>query len=273
MNSVQRSWATTVFFVFLFTAISPWGYAKKNEVPEQDSATIVGASTLEATVSEQGKNVATIMNQMNEIVGRFQTMDGDIGRNDKKNQDQDKILKDNQVRLQSLEDKVSILMTQLQELRSEGLMKPASAQRFDDFKTYSKAVEGINAKNYVKAVTDLKAYQQAHPKSLYLSYAQYWIGEAFYLQADYEMAIAEFQKVLTRNPKSEKAPTALYKQGLAFYHLQSFDDAKEFFAKLIRTYPQSLEAAQAATQIEQINQILAAKNAADVMNPTQTTTQ
>ena len=167
-------------------------------------------------------------------------------------------------------------MTQLQELRSEGLMKPAAAQRFDDFKNYAKAVEGINSKNYVKAVTDLKAYQQARPKSPYLSYAQYWVGEAYYLQSDFEMAIAEFQKIIAKNPKSEKASTALYKQGLSFFHLQSFDDAKEFFAKVIHAYPQSLEAAQAATQIELINQILEAKKddgGVPAQTPVQTSTQ
>lgn len=229
---------------------------ENTSVPQVDVTIPADLNQISIAVSNQGSSIATMMNQMNEMVSKFQTMDGDIGKVDKKNVDQDKLLKDTQLRLQTLEDKMSVLSQQMQELKTEGLLKPTASVRFEEFKSYSKAVEYVNARNYTHAVQELQAFQVANKKSPFADYAQYWVGESYYLQSDYEMAIAEYQKVLNKDPKSPKAPSALYKQGLSFYYLQSFEDAKMFFDKVIRTFPQSIEAVQASSQIARINNIL-----------------
>lgn len=224
---------------------------------EQDEFAVPAEINAVATaVSNHGRSLATISNQVNEMVSRFQTMDGDIGKVDKKNIDQDKVLKDSQLRLQTLEDRISILTQQMQELKTEGLLKPVTTQRLEEFKTYSRALEYVNAKNYTKAVNELTSFQTTYKKSPFGDYAQYWIGESYYLQNDYEMSITEFQKLLAKNSQSPKAPGALYKQGLAFFHLQSFEDSRTFFEKVIRNYPQSIEAVQSSSQIVRINNIL-----------------
>lgn len=238
--------------VILATAVTE----AKRDSSEAETSPVANDDDLATTVTNHANSINTLTTQVNEVVSKFQTMDGDIGKNEKKNMDQDKILKDMQLRLQTVEDKISLLTQQMSELRAEGMLKPAATGRFDEFQKYSRAVEYINAKNYAKAVLELKAFQGEHKNSLYASYAQYWIGEAHYLQQDYEMAISEYQKMLAKDSKSPKAPAALYKQGLSFYYLQSFDDAKAFFAKVIRTYPQSIEAVQASSQLVHINNIL-----------------
>jgi tol-pal system protein YbgF len=224
--------------------------------PQDEFAVPAEINAVATAVSNHGRSLATISNQVNEMVSKFQTMDGDIGKVDKKNIDQDKVLKDSQLRLQTLEDRISILTQQMQELKTEGLLKPATTQRLEEFKTYSRALEYVNAKNYTKAVSELTAFQETHKKSPFSDYAQYWIGESYYLQNDYEMSITEFQKLLAKNTQSPKAPGALYKQGLAFFYLQSFEDSRTFFEKVIRTYPQSIEAVQSSSQISRINNIL-----------------
>lgn len=246
----------TVLVLVLLLVLSAVTTAQAKKTHDSGDQTEVVSGDIAITVSNHARSISTMTNQVNEVVSKVQTLDGDIAKNDRKDMDQDKVLKDSQLRLQTLEDKISMLSGQLQELKSEGLLKPVAGQRLDEFRTYSKALEYVNARNYKQAVSELKAYQAANKKSIFSDYAQYWIAESFYLQSDYEMAIAEYQKLLSKDSKSVKAPSALYKQGLSFFYLQSFDDAKEFLGKVIRNYPQSIEAVQASSQIARINNIL-----------------
>lgn len=224
-------------------------FAKKEEGDMSDPA------TLQATVELQGSTLATLTNQVNEVVSKFQTMNGDIARANKKLTEQDKVINDMQTRLQVAEDKVTVLLGQLQELRTEGLMKPQASARFKEYQAYAKGLEYVNSKQYEKAVSEFQKFQEENKKSVFSGYAQYWIGESYYLQSDFPMAVKQFQALLQKEPKNAKAPTALYRQGLSFYSLQSFDDAKAFFAKVIREYPQSIEAVQSSGQIKRINTI------------------
>ena len=52
-----------------------------------------------------------------------------------------------------------------------------------------------------------------YPKHPLVANAQYWIGEAYYVQHDYRQAQTEFQKVLKTAPGSAKAGDALLKIG------------------------------------------------------------
>lgn len=229
-------------------------HAKKED--DNDASDGAGSlAELKTAVENHAATITTLQNQVNELVNQLQLVNGDNGRNYKKNRDQDKIIKDSQTRLQVLEDKILILTGQMQELQSQGLLPAKSSQSFKEYKEYSKGLEFMNSREFQKAVKQFQDFQATNPKSSYNDYAQYWVGEAYYMQADYPMAVKEYQKLLSKNAKSEKAPTALYRQGMAFYHLQSFDDAKAFFAKVIRTYPQSIEAIQSSGQIDRINKI------------------
>lgn len=238
-----------VFFVFVSSLSEAKTKATTNDTVSQD------VETLKTTVETHGKSVATMTNQVNSVVTQFQTMSGDIGKTQKKNDEQDEVIKDNQTRLQVLEDKITLLTQQLQELRSEGLMAPKSSQLFREYKAYEKGLELVNAGQYSKATQELAKFQQDFAKSPYVDFAQFWIGEAYYLQSDYPMAFKQYQKLISSNSKSAKAPTALYKQGMALFLMQSFDDAKVYFTKVIRTYPASIEAIQSSAQISRINKI------------------
>lgn len=250
---MKRKIVLALASVSILAVVSTTQAKKSNEDTAGEN---MDSSGLAVTVSNHARSISTMTNQVNEVVSKVQTLDGDIAKNDRKDMDQDKVLKDSQLRLQTLEDRISMLTGQLHELKAEGLLKPTASQRLEEFRSYSKALEYVNARNYKQAITDLQAYQAANKKSLFSDYAQYWIAESYYLQSDYEMAIAEYQKLISKDSKSVKAPSALYKQGLAFFYLQSFDDSKEFLSKVIRNYPQSIEAVQASSQIARINNIL-----------------
>jgi tol-pal system protein YbgF len=213
-------------------------------------------ATIKTAVDNHGTSLAGMKNQVDEVVTTVQTINGDVGKSFKAIRDQSSLVKDLQTRVQVLEDQISLLTGQLQELKTEGLLAVKTSQRLDEFKAYSKAVEYINAKQFDKATTELQGFQKTFPKSIFNSYAQYWIGESYYRQQDYQMAIMQYEKLVKSNPQSAKAPAAMYRQGLSFYYLQSFNDAKDFFTKVIRNYPQTIEAVQSSSQIARINSIL-----------------
>lgn len=234
----------------VFCLISSLAVAKKND--EQPDL-----SEIKQTVDTQGMSLATVQNQVNEMASKFQTMNGDIGRNFKKNEEQAKTLNENDIRLQVLEDKMTMLQGQLMELQKEGLLKPEQTKRLTEYKDYAKGLEFMNSQDYDKAVQEFTNFKEQNKKSIFQSYAQYWIGEAYYMQGDYPMAIKAFQEMVSKNSKSAKAPTAVYKQGVAFMQMQSYDEAKAFFSKLMRSYPKSSEAIQASAQIKRIDRIKA----------------
>lgn len=255
MHSKRILFVTFVLSLCLFTATGLQAKKKKKAKELSTEELSVAMQALQEQVNQQGQTLATLGNQVNEVVSQFQLVRGQVGSNEKKNLDQDRLDKDADHRLQVLEDKSLALMSQLQELKTEGFMKPKSAARFKEYKDYTAGVEQFNSRDYLKAIKALKDFQNKNKKSIYWSYAQFWIGESYYMQSDYLTAIQEYQALLKKRPKSSKAPLALYRQGLSFVQLQSFDDAKAFFTKLTKTYPKSIEAVIAKGQIDRIERI------------------
>lgn len=245
--------------------VSAVSFSKKDNVSSIDLPALEkDVEDLKTTSTEQGKSVATMLNQVNEMVGMFQNMNGNIGKNEKKNTDQDKAIEDLATRLQTLEDQISVLTNQMQELQKEGFLKPKAAKKVDEYLEYAKSLELINSRNYKKAITGLEQFQNTNKKSIYTSYAQYWIGESYYLQSDYPMAIKQYNQLLKSSPSSNKAPYAMYKISVAFMQMQYFDDAKNWFNKVIRTYPGTHHASLAGSQIYRINEILAARKQSEI---------
>lgn len=244
---------TAIILFTLVLSLSLNVHAKKKTA--EDEGMPLDLTNIKTAVENHGNSLANLTNQVNEILSQFQMVRGDTGRNYSKNKEQDKVLTDSQARLQVLEDQVNILTGQLAELQKEGLMTKTASQVFDEYKEYAKGLQYVNSRDYDKAITEFKKFQESYKKSIYTNYAQFWIGESYYMQADYPMAIKQYQELLSKNAKSAKAPMALYRQGMSFFQLQSLDDAEAFFTKVIRSYPATVEAVQASAQIKRINTI------------------
>lgn len=100
-----------------------------------------------------------------------------------------------------------------------------------------------------KAVQTLRAAVNKSPKSEFVPYAQYWIGEAYYGQGKYNEAILAYNEVLVGFPKSDRVPAALLRQASAFAELGDKIDARLILQKLVSEHPTSPEAARAKKQL------------------------
>ena len=82
---------------------------------------------------------------------------------------------------------------------------------------YTQAFDALKAGSYSVAITGFKDFLGTYPASPLAENAQYWLGEAYYVNHDYEAAAGAFRAVLKKWPDSRKAPDALLKLGYTQY--------------------------------------------------------
>jgi tol-pal system protein YbgF len=112
-------------------------------------------------------------------------------------------------------------------------------------RAYAAALATFRAREYGQAVLDFLDFMAAYPRHRLVANAQYWIGEAYYVQHDYPQALAEFQKVLDIAPNSPKVPDALLMMGLCHRNMHDENRARQTWDRVEKDYPKSEAAAKA----------------------------
>jgi len=121
-----------------------------------------------------------------------------------------------------------------------------------DRQAYQRAFNLLKQGRYALAVASFKAFLETYPQAEYADNAQYWLGEANYVQKNYKEAIAEYQKVLDKYPKSNKRPDALLKMGFTYELMSNNAQAKRMLNKVIKDYPDSSAAQLASKRLQDI---------------------
>jgi len=78
---------------------------------------------------------------------------------------------------------------------------------------------------------------QRYPNDPLAGNAQYWLGETYYVQKDYNNAAAVFAEGYQKYPKGGKAADNLLKLGMSLGQLGQKADACRAFARLDRDFP------------------------------------
>lgn len=112
--------------------------------------------------------------------------------------------------------------------------------RVDD--DYRDGVQLVRAGQCEQAAPKFRAFIKKSPSSDLADNAQYWIGECYYGQRDYNKAIIELNEVLLKYPKGDKVPSALLTLAKAFADSGDKIDARLILQKLISDHPKSEEA-------------------------------
>lgn len=116
--------------------------------------------------------------------------------------------------------------------------------------TYDQGLELFRAGKFNEAYRTFSDYISKYPKGKMAPNSRFWLGDCYYNQQEYELAILEYQKVIADYPSDGKAPSALLKQGLAFEKLKDNDTAKIVYNKLLKEYPKSDQVETAKKRIE-----------------------
>jgi tol-pal system protein YbgF len=117
---------------------------------------------------------------------------------------------------------------------------------------YQRAYQALGRREHAAAIAGFRAFVAAHPQHEYADNAQYWLGEAYYDQADFATALAEFRAVLKRYPGGNKAPDALLKVGFCLTKLGDAGAASDVLGQVVEIYPKTDAARLAMKRLDEI---------------------
>lgn len=117
---------------------------------------------------------------------------------------------------------------------------------------YERAFELLKQGRYDLAVAAFKAFVETYPKGQYADNAQYWLGEANYVQRNFKAALEEFGKVVDGFPTSNKRPDAMLKLGYTYQELGQNDKARATLSDVVSSYPNSTAARLATKRLQDL---------------------
>jgi tol-pal system protein YbgF len=110
---------------------------------------------------------------------------------------------------------------------------------------YQAALATFQTREYGQAVLEFLDFLSKYPRHPLAGKAQYWIGEAYYIQRDWRQALVEYEKVQALNGRSGSLPEALLKIGLCYQNLREPGRAQQSWRRVVADHPDS-DAAQKA---------------------------
>jgi tol-pal system protein YbgF len=78
---------------------------------------------------------------------------------------------------------------------------------------YGQAFNALKAGSYSVAIAGFQDFLKQYPASPLAPNAEYWLGQAHYVNQDFAAAEGDFQAVLDKWPNSSKAPAAMLDLG------------------------------------------------------------
>jgi tol-pal system protein YbgF len=118
--------------------------------------------------------------------------------------------------------------------------------------SYQRALQLYRDGQSEQAIQGFRDFLRGNPKSPLGDNAQYWIGEAYFAQGDYNRSIIELNEVLLKYPQGDQVPGALLALAAAFSTSGDKIDAKLVLQKLISDHPKSEEAQIGRQQLQSL---------------------
>jgi len=112
----------------------------------------------------------------------------------------------------------------------------STAGAADDKTAYQTAFDLLKNSQYDRAIAAFQKFLAVYPTSQLADNAQYWLGEAYYVNKSFPEAQAAFQRVVDNYPQSRKRPDALLKIGYCQYELKQWDQAKGTLTRVITQF-------------------------------------
>lgn len=130
-----------------------------------------------------------------------------------------------------------------------GLGQPADSA---DKASYQAAFDLLKDGHYDQAIAAFKDFATTYPQSTLVDNAQYWLGEAYYVNKAFVDALAAFQRVIQNFPNSRKVPDALLKVGFCNDELKQYSAARDALNQVLTQYPDSPAAPFAKERLQKM---------------------
>jgi tol-pal system protein YbgF len=106
--------------------------------------------------------------------------------------------------------------------------------------------------NFQLAVQGFSMYKEHFSESPLVDNAQYWIGECYFSQEDYEEAITQFNDLILNFPQGDKIAAAYLKKGFSLANLGKTDEALAVLKLLVSKFPLEDESKIAQQKIQEL---------------------
>ncbi|HEY7640058.1 MAG TPA: tol-pal system protein YbgF [Steroidobacteraceae bacterium] len=106
----------------------------------------------------------------------------------------------------------------------------------DDRANYQAAFDLLKDGKYNEAIAGFRQFMTTFPTSTLADNAQYWLGEAHYVNKQYPDALRDFRTVLEKYPDSRKTPDALLKIGFCNYELKNWAEARSSLNQVVQRF-------------------------------------
>ncbi len=120
---------------------------------------------------------------------------------------------------------------------ASGAGDASAAAGADDKAAYQNAFHLLKDSQYDRAIAAFQKFLASFPDSPLSDNAQYWLGEAYYVNKSFPEAQSAFQRVVDKYPGSRKRADALLKIGYCQYELKDFESAKATLTLVSTQFP------------------------------------
>jgi len=133
---------------------------------------------------------------------------------------------------------------------------PAGAPSADTL--YSNGLRDITSGKYDLARSEFQDYLRYYGNTDLAGNAQFYLGEIAYSQKNYDLAVAEYDKVLTNYQHSFKVPPARLKKALANIELGQKATGVRELREIVKRYPGTEEDRRARAKLKEMGASLTA---------------
>jgi tol-pal system protein YbgF len=141
---------------------------------------------------------------------------------------------------------------QAAEAAVERLSQAAAPAAGDPVAQYQSAFDLLKQGRYAEARDGFTAFLAAQPKHELAENARYWLGEAHYVDRQFEPALAAFEVVARDFPQGRKLADAMLKAGYCLYELRRDAEAKRWLDRVAREQSGTPAAREAAARLERM---------------------
>jgi tol-pal system protein YbgF len=117
---------------------------------------------------------------------------------------------------------------------------------------YSNGLRDITSGKYDLARSEFQDYLKYYADTDLASNAQFYLGEIAYSQKSFDVAVAEYEKVLTNYPKSFKLAPARLKKGMALIELGQKTAGVRELREVVKRYPGTEEDRRARAKLKEL---------------------
>lgn len=208
--------------------------------------------------ADTGARLDSIQAEFQRLTGRFEEVKH---FSEKTSLGNEAFIESAESRMSAIEDKINDLGKRITDIADElaaiklAVTQPAGEKEPDEAKVppnelYKAGLNAVREGKTEEAREKFKQYLRDYPDGPLANNAQFWTGESYYNEKNYERAIIEYDDVIKKYPQGIKVPAAMLKQAMAFERIKDSKTAQALFKKLVKKYPDSEEARIAKKKIK-----------------------